>query len=50
MQFQCSIAVEVAHIVHGVTIISSPGSISKEPIIDINPEVQELTVIACLTR
>ena len=48
MQFQCKIAVAVAHIVHGETIISSPGSTSKLPIIAIKPEVQEFTEIAYL--
>ena len=48
IQFQCNIAVAVAHIVHGETMISSPGSTSKLPIIAIKPEVQEFTQIACL--
>ena len=49
MQFQCNILATVADIVQGVTIISSPGSISKDPTMQINPEVHEFTVIACLT-
>ena len=35
-------AVAVAHIVKGVTIISSPGSTFKLPIIAIKPEVKNL--------
>ena len=47
--FQCNIAVALALIVHGVTIISSPGSIPIAPTAAISPEVHELTVTACLT-
>ena len=36
IQFQCNIDAIVALIVQGVTIISSPGSISNDPIIAIN--------------
>ena len=43
--FHCSIDVAVAHIVQGLTIISSPGSIFNEPIATVKPEVQELTEI-----
>ena len=49
MAFQCSIAVALAHIVHGLTMISSPGSMPTAPTAATNPEVQELTVTACLT-
>ena len=49
MQFQCNIAVAVAHIVHGVTMISSPGSTLRLPTAAINPEVHELTEIAYFT-
>ena len=47
--FQCKIAVAQAHIVHGVVIISSPGSISNAPIDAIKPDVHELSVIAYFT-
>ena len=47
--FHCKIAVAVALIVHGVVIISSPGSIPIAPIAASRPEVHELTVTACLT-
>ena len=43
------IAVAVAHIVHGVVIISSPGFTSKAPIDAISPDVQELTLIEYFT-
>ena len=41
--------VTVAHIVNGVPITSSPGSKPIDPTAVISPEVQELTVTACLT-
>ena len=47
--FQCRIDVALAHIVQGLTIISSPGEISKAPTEHINPDVQEFTEIAYLT-
>ena len=47
--FHCSIDVAVAHIVQGLTIISSPGSISSAPTAQIKPEVQEFTTIAFFT-
>ena len=47
--FQCRMAVALAHIVHGVTITSSPGSIPIAPTAAISPDVQEFTVTACLT-
>ena len=47
--FQCNIAVAVAHILHGVTITSSPGSMPTAPTAAIKPEVHELTVTACFT-
>ena len=47
--FQCNIAAAVAVIVHGLTKISSPGSMSKLPTAIEIPDVQELTTIACFT-
>ena len=47
--FQCKIAVAVAHIVHGVTITSSPGWIPIAPTAAVRPDDQEFTVTACLT-
>ena len=47
--FQCKIAVALALIVHGVTMISSPGSIPMAPTAEIRPDVQEFTVTACFT-
>ena len=46
---QWSMDAAQALIVHGDKIISSPGSISIAPTAHIRPEVQELTLIACLT-
>ena len=46
MSYFSEIAVAVAHIVQGVTIISSHGSISRLPTAVISPDVQELTEIA----
>ena len=46
--FQCKMEVTVAHIVNGVTITHHPGSKPIDPAV-ISPEVQELTVTACLT-
>ena len=40
MQFQCKIAVAEATIVHGLTIISSPGCTPIAPTAAIRPEVQ----------
>ena len=39
----------MADIVQGVTITSSPGRIPVAPTQHINPEVHELTTIACFT-
>ncbi len=47
--FQCNIAVTVAHIVHGVTMTSSPGSMPIAPTAAIKPDVQEFTDMQCLT-
>ena len=47
--FQCNIQVADAHIVHGLTMISSPGFISNDPTEAIRPDVHEFTEIAYLT-
>ena len=49
MLFQCKIAVAVAHIVQGGTIISLQGSIPIAPTAVTNTDVQEFMVMACLT-
>ena len=46
---QTIIAVAVAVIVQGVTIISSPGLIFSAPTAQINPDVHEFTEIAYFT-
>ena len=48
MPLKCKIAVAVAAIVHGVVMISSPGSMPIAPTAAIRPEVQELTAIAAV--
>src|SRR5262245_30497237 len=46
MPAQCTTAVALAHIVHGLTITSSPGSSPIAPTAAINPDVAEFTLIA----
>ena len=47
--FHHKIDVADAHIVHGLTITSSPGSTPAAPIAVMRAEVAELTVTACFT-
>src|SRR5687767_6390613 len=47
--FHCRIDVAVAHIVHGLTMTSSPGSIPIAPTAAMRPDVHELTLTACFT-